>query len=106
PQRERTADSAYWGGKELPTRRTGVGKNCRLGVLGWERTAESGQSSGTPCSGRSAWSSGSTRQVRQKSTPNGVRWIERRTILGNRTECIASSTSGCASTTWYSSGSS
>ena len=49
--------------------------------------------------------SSSTRQVRQKSSPNGVRWMLRRTTLVNRAECIASSTSGCASSTWYSIGS-
>ena len=69
---------------------------------------------GEPASdtGGVAWSgsgpsraSSSSRQVRQKSSPNGVRWMLRRTTLANFTECIAARTSGWASTTWYSSGS-
>ena len=50
-------------------------------------------------------SSGGRSTARQKSSPNGVRWMLRRTTLVKRCVCIASSTSGCASSTWYSIGS-
>ncbi len=41
------------------------------------------------------------RQVRQKSSPNGVRWMLRRTMRGRRpARLTASATSGCTSTTW------
>nr|WP_196781142.1 hypothetical protein [Nocardioides sambongensis] len=34
--------------------------------------------------------------------PNGVRWMLRRTTFANLTDPSAASTSGCASSTWYS----
>lgn len=57
--------------------------------------------SGSACTGRAARStSRRLSATRQKSSPNGVRWMDRRTSLAKRTDFIASSTSGCASTTW------
>jgi len=46
-------------------------------------------------------SQSSGRQVEQKSSPNGVRWIDRRTVFGARpARVIAAWTSGWTSTTW------
>ena len=57
--------------------------------------------SGSAWAGRAARSrSRRLSATRQKSSPNGVRWMERRTILAMRTDLIASITSGWASTTW------
>ena len=45
------------------------------------------------------------RQTSQKSSPNGVRWMLRRTVLPRPEASSASVTLGWASSTWYSSGS-
>src|ERR1700753_2284546 len=48
---------------------------------------------------------GAPRHTAQKSSPNGVRWMLRCTVLARDAECIDSSTSGWASSTWYATGS-
>jgi hypothetical protein len=56
--------------------------------------------SGCPVSTACAPSTDTGRQVRQKSTPNGVRWTWRRRNDPRLASSIAASTSGCAWSTW------